>query len=117
MLLFSCTLPLPPSVNSLFGGGSGQKRFPSKKYKEWLKMCEYVHTDSLNAECVSMRYTFFWPDNRARDLSNYIKAAEDFIVKRGVIKDDCWQVVSRIDLISGGIDKARPRVEIEVFKA
>jgi Holliday junction resolvase RusA-like endonuclease len=105
-------LPLPPSVNSLFGGGSGQKRFPSKKYKEWMKLCEHITTDVFNAECVSMRYTFFWPDNRARDLSNRIKAAEDFIVKRGVIKDDCWQVVSRIELISGGIDKQNPRVEV-----
>lgn len=117
MLLFSCTLPLPPSVNSLFGGGSKQKRFPSNKYKEWMLLCENVKTYPLHADCISVRYTFYWPDNRARDLTNHVKAAEDFIVKRGVIKDDCWQVVSRVELVSGGIDKQRPRVDIEIFKA
>lgn len=28
------------------------------------------------------------PDKRIRDISNYIKATEDFLVSRGVLKDD-----------------------------
>jgi crossover junction endodeoxyribonuclease RusA len=106
------TLPFPPSVNSLFGGGSAQKRFPSKKYKEWQKLCETIKTEPFKAERVSVCYTFYWPDNRARDLTNYVKAPEDFLVKRGIIADDSWTVVKHVELLSGGVSKEYPRVDI-----
>lgn len=106
------TLPFPPSVNALFGGGSAQKRFPSKKYKEWQKLCENIKTERFNAERVAVSYTFYWPDNRARDLTNYVKAPEDFLVKRGIIEDDNWQIVKHAELLSGGVSKEYPRVEI-----
>ncbi len=111
------TLPFPPSVNSLFGGGSAQKRFPSKKYKEWQKLCEQVKTSRLECKRVAVTYTFFWPDARARDLTNYVKAPEDFLVKNGVISDDNWQIVERVTLLSGGINRECPRVEIRLEPA
>jgi len=111
------TLPFPPSVNSLFGGGSAQKRFPSNKYKEWQKSCEQIETSRFECERVSVTYTFFWPDSRARDLSNYIKAPEDFLVRRGVIDDDNWKIVERVVLLSGGISREYPRVEIQLEPA
>lgn len=111
---FSCTLPFPPSVNSLFGGGSKQKRFPSKKYKDWRAACPNLEPLGISTPCL-VRYMFWLPDNRKRDLSNYLKAPEDYLVSQGVLADDNHQIVVAIALAVGGIDKTRPRVEIKVW--
>lgn len=54
-------LPFPPTVNSLFGGGSKQKRFPSKKYKAWKAACpqleDYEIVDSESWDHVGMDKT------------------------------------------------------------
>lgn len=110
MILAKIVLPFPPSVNSLFGGGSKQKRFPSKQYKAWLKACPEVSPHFFDG--VILFYTYFFPDNRARDTENYVKAVSDFLVKSQVIRDDCWQCVNAMQLLPGGIDKNNPRVEI-----
>ena len=106
-------LPFPPSVNSLYGGGSGQKRFPSKKYKEWLKACPTLAPAGLKTP-LAITYTFIWPDKRIRDGQNYMKAVLDFIVNQGVIVDDNWNIVTSEMWCHSGIDKQNPRVEIEI---
>jgi Holliday junction resolvase RusA-like endonuclease len=112
MILQRITLPLPVSVNQLYNGGSGQKRFPSKKYKAWLASCPPVKANGLSN--VILHYHYFFPDNRNRDSENYVKAASDFLVKAGVICDDCWQCVRELHITTGGIDKACPRLEIRI---
>lgn len=113
MILARITLPFPVSVNQLYGGGSGQKRFPSKKYKSWLASCPIL--PAYNFDGVDLFYKYFYPDNRERDAENYVKAVSDYLVKRGVIRDDCWQCVRTLQISSGGIDKNNPRVEITVM--
>jgi Holliday junction resolvase RusA-like endonuclease len=110
------TLPFPPSVNALFGGGSRQKRFPSKKYKEWLKSCPNLEGvgQPIN-HSVTVIYRFFWPDNRVRDGGNYIKAPLDYLVNQGVLEDDNWHIVEAELWKHNGVDKANPRVEIEII--
>ena len=106
------TLPLPPSVNSLYEGGSKQKRFPSKRYKTWLAVCPRLPMHNLAN--VKLRYDFYMPDNRARDCANLEKAITDFLVKQGVIIDDSWQYILEMTLRAMGIDKKNPRVEITI---
>lgn len=112
MILLRITLPFPVSVNSLYNGGSGQKRFPSKKYKAWLASCPPLKAHNFDG--VVLFYKFFYPDNRARDAENCVKCVSDYLVKCGVIRDDCWQCVHTMQLSSGGIDKQNPRVEITI---
>lgn len=113
---YGLILPIPPSVNALYGGGSKQKRFKSKAYKEWEAKCP-KDIPRLNLSGVQIEYTFFFKDNRARDCQNYIKAATDFLVNSKIIRDDCWQHVSKEVLWCGGIDKINPRIEIIISTA
>jgi len=104
------TLPFPPSVNSLFGGGSAQKRFPSKQYKAWLKLCPAL--EERTVEPVRIAYKFYFPDDRERDTQNYVKAVTDYLVKSGVIRNDSWKDILHEELIPMGIDRENPRVEV-----
>lgn len=108
------TLPFPPSVNGLYGGGSGQKRFPSKKYKEWLKACPIPVAECLKGP-LKVYYTFYWPDKRIRDGQNYMKAVLDYLVNKEVLVDDNWNIVISETWSHGGVDKENPRVEIQII--
>jgi Holliday junction resolvase RusA-like endonuclease len=111
--MIKITLPFPPSVNSMFGGGSAQKRFPSKKYKQWLQDCPKL--DAIGCDKVELTYMYYFPDARERDSENYIKAVTDFLVKQGALKNDSWKEVLKMTIIPMGIDRLNPRVEIEIL--
>jgi Holliday junction resolvase RusA-like endonuclease len=111
MIEFS--LPFPPSVNSLFGGGSAQKRFKSKKYKEWEKSCPVIPMVMLDKP-VTITLTYFLPDMRLRDIDNYSKAVIDKMVNDGVLMDDNFKIIQELIARFGGVDKGNPRVEARI---
>lgn len=117
MILFTTWLPFPVSVNKAYGGGSGQQRYKSRAYKDWERrawvICDKIKTIS---EPVKIDYLFFLPDRKSRDLSNFIKVTEDFLVKRGIILDDNYQCIPEFKAKFGGYDKMSPRVEITISK-
>ena len=113
MILYSCTLPFPPSVNSLFGGGSGQQRFPSKRYKDWLAICQKLRELNIEEE-VSVEYIFTWPDNRVRDGQNFQKAVLDYLVNEKVLKDDNWKIVAKELWRHRGVNKESHGVEVVI---
>lgn len=104
------TLPFPVSVNALYGGGSGQQRFKSKKYKAWLASCPYM--PPLNLPLVTIHYMLYFPDHRPRDAENFIKCCSDFLVAQRVIADDNWTVIQDMRITPCGVDKINPRVVI-----
>ena len=112
-MTYTITLPLPPSVNSAYGGGSGQKRFKNKFYKEWLLQCPKLDT-VVKEYPVHITYKFYWRSNRDADGQNYMKLTTDYLVKQGVLIDDCYRYVASEDWKHGGVDKHNPRVEIEI---
>ncbi len=73
-----------------------------------------LHPFRSNSGRVAVVYTFYWPDARKRDLSNYVKAPEDLLIHQTVLEDDNWQIVQQVTLRSGGIDRANPRVTVEI---
>jgi Holliday junction resolvase RusA-like endonuclease len=101
-LVVSIDLPLPPSVNHLWGFGN-RRCYPKKQYKQWIvnaKACEMVQecrppknrNDSRKVEIAIQVFPgkgFRWN----RDGSNMIKALEDWLVNNGYIKDDSFQFV------------------------
>ena len=107
-------LPFPPSVNGLFGGGSGQKRFKSKKYKQWLASLSPIAVDEITGPC-HIHYTLYFPDNRVRDGQSYLKATTDYLVSQKVIADDNWKVVASESWSHGFVDKENPRVEVSIM--
>ena len=107
------TLPFPPSVNALYGGGSGQKRFPSKKYKAWLAVCPKLGAEGIS-QPVTVCYKFTWPDNRVRDGQNYMKAVLDYLTNEGVLVDDNWKIVTGETWCHAGVCKGNGKVEVEI---
>lgn len=86
-------LPFPPSTNNLFSnGGKGHGRYRTPKYKAWEQLASlYIkdtHRASLGAYTIAIALKP--PDNRARDLDNFVKALSDLLVAHGVVKDDSY---------------------------
>lgn len=116
-MIYKFVLPFPPSVNGMFGQKSNKRRFKSKQYKEWLKKAPDIFApDGMIDYPVKIEYTFFLPDRRKRDLSNYLKAPEDFLVSQCVIEDDNHTIAQNTVLLFGGIDRDNPRVEIRLYE-
>lgn len=96
--IISLRLPLPPSTNNLFANKkNGKGRFATQRYKDWQQAAFIAlqkHRASLNHAPMRvhgrycMNLEFFFPDGRIRDGTNYIKPAEDFCVKHGLVDDD-----------------------------
>lgn len=106
-------LPSPVSANQLYGGGSKQRRFKTKKYKAWIASCPKLHKNHNFYE-IELEYTFFFKTKRLADVGNFEKGVTDYLVAQGIIEDDNWQVVKKIVLIFGGIDKLNPRAEVKI---
>lgn len=85
-------MPWPPSVNSLyFQGKTHGQKFLSKKGKEYKNTLHRLHSnDDLNPVTVpiKIRIEFFQPDNRTRDLDNYVKPILDGLKYLELIEDD-----------------------------
>jgi Holliday junction resolvase RusA-like endonuclease len=111
MILYQFYLPFPVSVNQMYGGGSGQQRFISKKYKAWILSCPKLNPAQISEE-ISVEYIFEWPDKRKRDGNNYTKSVLDYIVKCGVILDDDYSIVAAESWRHMGVNKGLGRVEV-----
>lgn len=63
-------------------------------------------------------YTVYPSSNRKFDLSNVLsivqKFTEDALIEYGVISDDSYQVIPKIDYRFGHVDKENPRIELEI---
>jgi len=106
---------ITPSMNKYLGNSRHYKIYgEDKEYFEWL-ILEAVGTNKpknpLTDSLVTI--TYFFPDARKRDPSNYCgKFETDGLVKAGVIKDDSFKNIKLI--LNGQIDRENPRTEIIV---
>ena len=113
-MIYTITLPFPPSVNALFNGGSGQRRFPTNAYKEWQLKCPAIQNPPRIGFPVALEYTMVMPDNRVRDVGNYEKAVTDWLVKSGVILDDNYKIAPRITSQFLRVDKGNGKVYVVI---
>jgi Holliday junction resolvase RusA-like endonuclease len=116
MILFQCKLPFPVSVNQMYGGGGGQQRFKTKKYKAWLESCQKLEQMRIG-EPVTVEYIFTWPCNRARDGQNYMKGVLDYLVNSEVLVDDDWKIVTKELWRHLGVNKECASVEVVIRQA
>ena len=90
--MLSLTLPRPPSVNGLYATNwKTKRRFPSKRYEEWKKKATASLMEQMPVEVFPSEVTIdiaVSRTNRREDISNRIKAVEDFLVSSNIIKDD-----------------------------
>jgi Holliday junction resolvase RusA-like endonuclease len=115
-LLLKISLPFPPTTNSLYWQKGKQQRYKSPGYKAWLKKCPKLTPLNINTP-VRVLYRVYWPSKAESDLSNRIKAAEDYLVSERVLVDDNWTIVREVVLVHGGVvKKPLARVEIEIHE-
>ena len=89
---------------------------PSKKHKEWhddaMKQLSFV---KLVDKTDDVEFIYYAPDKRKGDLSNKWESVADVLVDAGIIEDDNWFILPRVDMVFGGVDRENPRAEV-LFK-
>ena len=91
---YEFTLPYPPSINSL-RACVRNRLITSKKGREYfLKVAERMDELSLSGEAIEQEVivslVMHPPTLRKYDVSNFLKAYEDALVKCGFLEDDHW---------------------------
>lgn len=82
------TLPLPPSVNSIWSHGSGGV-FRSRLYKKWRETAGWTLQAARQKRGEGpYKMTLFLPADMAGDIDNRIKVASDLLVEHRLIDDD-----------------------------
>ena len=112
--------PIPSKKNSRRIGVSKstgkQFNIPSKNHEDWAGMArKALFRHEKCSPCngvVCIKIVFWWGCRRKCDLSNKAESIMDLLVKCGVVKDDSWDIVPELILVSGGIDKNKPRAEV-----
>ena len=107
-------LPMPPSING-YRACVRNRLITSKRGRDYFvavqaAMDELKLSGEMIEKPVSIHLTIH-PRTRAKfDVSNYLKAYEDALVKCGFLEDDHWIEYSGIkkgDVIKGGLLKLR----------
>lgn len=98
---------------------TGKKLISSKDYlkREENQLTELKsQTSPLEiAEPVRVKYIFYMPDNRVADLSNKVESINDLLVKYWLLTDDNRKIINEMYIACNGVDKANPRVEVEIY--
>ncbi len=101
------TLPMPPSVNSLFAT-VGRRRVLSKRGREYVKAVgdavrEHAPSVSFGASRLRLSMTLYPANRRRADLDNRVKALADSLCKAGLFDDD-----SQVDFLQVTRAEVRP---------
>ncbi len=110
------TLPLPPSINSMYSQSRAGFRFKTNDAKKWTKEAiETVREQKYKTieGKVDMSVTFYFGRNGKNDIDSRIKSLLDMLTEAEVWKDDS-QVYSL--LLNKDFDKDKPRVEVTILE-
>lgn len=109
------TLPLPPSVNSMYSQSRSGFRFKTKEAKDWT-LCALLTIRQQKYMCmlgpveVSIKFHF---RNSRSDIDNKIKALLDVMTDAKVYKDDS-QITKLV--VEKFINSVPTKVEIEIHE-
>lgn len=113
------TIPLPPSQNHAYITTRKGQRIMTEHHRQFKQGVRLSVIVQIRGKVLKpyislslLQMAFFWPDKRARDYDNYAKISLDCI-KGLLVEDDCCWNIKELALITRGIDKKNPRVEIE----
>lgn len=92
---------------------------PSVAYTTWHTIA-MTQLDSYKGETINdverVELFFYAPDRRRSDLTNKAESVMDLLVDKGILEDDNWWLVSKIELNFMGVDKLNPRCEISIHR-
>jgi Holliday junction resolvase RusA-like endonuclease len=94
--------------------------FPSGKHAKWEKQAVMEVAQQMNQpapleETFLVELTFNMPCRRRTDLTNKAESVMDLLVKCGVLKDDCWQVVPRLVLSGMREEEEKVGCLVEIY--
>ena len=110
------------SQRILVNSATGQRFIaPSAQYKQYEKDAAFQLSKQFSGRKpidspVNISCEFFMPTSRKVDLTNLLEAADDVLVKAGVIADDNSNIVAGHDGSRVWIDREKPRTEITISK-
>lgn len=99
------------------------KTIPSRKYREWeisasisllQNKKEYPFPKNPIESPVILRLEFAHGDFKRRDSDNQTSSILDLLQDVGILKDDNWRIVRRIE-IENKYNKAKPFCRISIF--
>lgn len=86
-----------------------------KQFKEEIELPDLDNTIQSEVKVV---FTFYYPDNRLRDIDGSLSVISKFtldaLVEDGILEDDNYKYVVEVKGKLGGVDKANPRCEVEI---
>ena len=103
-MILRLSAPIPSKKNSRLVVGRGRGRalnIPSAAYRRWhAQNIRYVlaQANGEKVERCALTLHVGFADRRRRDLDNALSSVLDLLVDAGVLPDDCWAVVPRIQL-------------------
>jgi Holliday junction resolvase RusA-like endonuclease len=111
-------LETPSKKNSRVVDRRTGRTFPNKRYTEWHKAASlYVrqqHAHPLDEGPFALYLEFTHGDRVRRDSDNGVSSILDLLVDCGILPDDNWMVVSKIN-VSNLYDKGNPGVHISII--
>ena len=98
-----------------------QMMLPSKQYREFEKeIINEVETNCGNIETIdypiNLKCSFFKEKNYRSDLTGYLQAIQDALVKAKLLLDDNSNIVASTDGSRVFLDRNNPRIEIEITR-
>jgi Holliday junction resolvase RusA-like endonuclease len=125
-MTINLTIPVTPRTkkNHTQRTRSG-KQIQSKAYRQFEDDCIWLIPGALknlhitqpcNVKCLFyLDRDYISPDSKIKiDLTGLLQAIDDVLVKAGVLADDCARILKGHDGSRVFVDKARPRIEIEI---
>lgn len=113
MITIQGRIPSKKNARQALNFGGRCVLVPNKLFKQWnkeaLMQVALQKKETFGSE---IRIVMFAPDARKFDLTNKAESIMDLLVEAKVIDDDNYEVVSRLILEFGGIDRENPRAEI-----
>ncbi len=112
------TLPYPPSMNRLWRNVAGRTLLSAhgRSYRAAVGQVALVARPvRFGGQRVLVSIRAWMPDARRRDLDNTLKAALDGLTHAGVYDDDSQ--IDELRITRAGIDRANPRLDVEITPA
>ena len=112
-LIFS----FPPSLHKSYITKKGSyKRIRTDVAKNYIEIVQWTVRKAKIMKPYPfvrlLQLRFYWPDNRTRDYDNHTYLIMNGL-KGTLLEDDSWKNIGEKSLVSFGIDKDNPRVEVD----
>ena len=108
-------VPSKKNSRNIFYAKNRLYNLPSNRYEKWhTTALKSIRGHKLVKDIGQVILTFFPSTRRKSDLSNKTESIMDLLVDAGILEDDNWFICSDIRMVFGGVDKDKPRCEIEI---